>query len=101
MQLIAASGDSAGNGRVTVGVRNSDLFWHTFTIDAAGVDVAVPVGAVRQAAFDAAPGSYTFYCKIPGHAQAGMRGTLTVGSLQTDGNPSTCSGVAIPKPVAA
>jgi uncharacterized cupredoxin-like copper-binding protein len=65
-------------GELTVAVRNRDLFWHTFTIDAAGVDVAVPVGAVRQAAFDAAPGSYTFYCKIPGHAQAGMRGTLTV-----------------------
>ena len=70
---------AAGKGRVTVAVRNSDLFWHTFTIDAAGVDVAIPVGAVRQAAFDAAPGSYTFYCKIPGHAQAGMRGTLSVG----------------------
>jgi plastocyanin len=68
----------AGKGKVAIAIRNSDLFWHTFTIDAAGVDVAVPVGAVRQVTFDAAPGSYTFYCKIPGHARAGMRGTLTV-----------------------
>lgn len=24
------------------------------------------------------PGTYTFYCNIPGHEQAGMKGTLTV-----------------------
>ncbi len=24
------------------------------------------------------PGTYTFYCTIPGHEAAGMRGTLTV-----------------------
>jgi len=69
----------AGGGRVTVAVRNRDLFWHTFTIDALGVDIRAPVGGVRSASFEAEPGTYDFYCRIPGHASLGMRGRLTVG----------------------
>ena len=63
---------------MTVAVRNRDLFWHTFTIDTLGVDITAPVG-VRSASFEAEPGTYEFYCRIPGHATLGMRGTLTVG----------------------
>ena len=69
----------AGGGKVTVAVRNRDLFWHTFTIDTLGVDITAPVGGVRSASFEAEPGTYEFYCRIPGHATLGMRGTLTVG----------------------
>ena len=69
----------ASSGQVTVAVRNRDLFWHTFTIDALGVDIRAPVGGVRSASFEAEPGSYDFYCRIPGHAALGMRGKLTVG----------------------
>jgi uncharacterized cupredoxin-like copper-binding protein len=64
-------------GTVT-SVSNSDLFWHTFTVDALGVSVQAPVGGEREITFDAAPGVYAFYCAIPGHALIGMRGTLTV-----------------------
>jgi plastocyanin len=65
-------------GEVTVTVRNRDLFWHTFTIDRFNVDLRVPVGRLRSASFEARPGTYSFYCRIPSHAALGMRGTLTV-----------------------
>src|SRR5918999_746970 len=61
-----------------VQLRDPDLFWHTFTIDALGVEVRSPVGRLRTATFEARPGRYAFYCAIPGHASLGMRGTLTV-----------------------
>jgi plastocyanin len=69
---------SAPGGKVTIAVRNRDLFWHTFTVDALKVDLKVPVGRLRAATVDARPGTYRFYCRIPGHATLGMRGTLTV-----------------------
>jgi plastocyanin len=68
----------AAGGEVTVAVRNRDLFWHTFTIDALGVDVTAPVGRLRTVTFEARPGTYSYYCRIPGHATLGMRGRLTV-----------------------
>src|SRR5215207_9302601 len=68
----------ASSGEVRVAVRNRDLFWHTFTIDALGVDVTAPVGRLRSASFEARPGTYSYYCRIPGHATLGMRGTITV-----------------------
>ena len=67
------------SGKVTLAVRNRDLFWHTFTIDALKVDVRAPVGRLRSVTFEAKPGTYTYYCRIPGHATLGMRGTLRVG----------------------
>ena len=69
---------TAGAGQVTVAIRNRDLFWHTLTIDTLKVDLKVPVGRLRAASFEARPGTYEFYCRIPGHRSFGMRGTLTV-----------------------
>jgi uncharacterized cupredoxin-like copper-binding protein len=68
----------ARGGRVTVALRNRDLFWHTLTIDALKIDLRAPVGRLRSASFEARPGAYAFYCRIPGHTTLGMRGTLTV-----------------------
>lgn len=64
-------------GEVTIELTNRDLFWHTFTVDELGVDLAVPVNGGRQVTFDARPGTYRFYCRIPGH-ETRMAGTLTV-----------------------
>ena len=69
---------SAQGGSLSVAVSNHDLFWHTFTIDALHVNVDVPIGANRRATFNAPPGRYEFYCRVPGHRAAGMHGILTV-----------------------
>jgi plastocyanin len=74
--LTAPSGPS---DRVTVQLTNRDLFWHSFTIDQLAVNVDVPVGGARRVTFTVPPGSYQFYCRVPGHRQAGMVGTLRVG----------------------
>ncbi len=69
---------TVGTGPAAVFFTNTDLFWHTFTIDDLGVDLKVPVRGSRRASFEAKRGSYEFYCKIPGHIFAGMKGTLVV-----------------------
>jgi plastocyanin len=69
---------AADAGQVTVSLANHDLFWHTFTIDELNVDLQAPVRGERQVTFTAEPGTYPFYCAIPGHALLGMEGTLTI-----------------------
>jgi plastocyanin len=68
---------TAKGQRVSVFVTNQDRFWHTFSIEGVA-EVAVPVGGHRRVTFTASPGTYTYFCRIPGHRDAGMRGTLTV-----------------------
>lgn len=65
-------------GKVAVQVTNQDLFWHTFTSPGLGIDERFPVKAQRTITITAKPGVYRFYCAIPGHAQIGMKGTLTI-----------------------
>jgi plastocyanin len=54
---------------------------HDFVVDALGIDVDIPPGETTSATIpaDAAAGEYEFYCSLPGHAPAGMVGTLVVG----------------------
>jgi plastocyanin len=69
---------SSNAGQVTIALTNEDFWWHTFTVDELGVDLRVPMGAERSVTFNAEPGTYRFYCAIPGHETAGMHGTLTI-----------------------
>jgi plastocyanin len=69
---------TADAGQITLRMNNHDLFWHTFTIESLGVDLKVAVNGDESVTFNATPGTYDFYCTVPGHAQTGMRGTLVV-----------------------
>ena len=75
---FSATTITADHGTVTVDFTNNDLFWHTFTVPALGVDIRTPVKGHGQVSFNAAPGSYEFFCAIPGHKSIGMRGTLII-----------------------
>jgi plastocyanin len=69
---------TARPGPVAVQLTNRDLFWHTFTINGRGVDLKVPGGGTRQMTAALPAGVYQFYCRIPGHKQAGMHGTFVI-----------------------
>lgn len=73
---------TAKAGKVTVNFTNTSPVPHNVYIeDENGEDVAetetITEGSESTTA-DLKPGTYTFYCDVPGHRQAGMEGTLTV-----------------------
>ncbi len=60
-------------------LENQDTNAHSFDIDEFTVHTPLPAGATSLALFTpSTPGTYTFYCSIPGHREAGMVGTLVV-----------------------
>ena len=66
---------------LNVTVRNIDEVVHDMTIPALGVHAVVQPG--QSVTFGIRPtsaGTYPFLCTVAGHAQAGMRGVLTVTS---------------------
>jgi nitrite reductase (NO-forming) len=65
-------------GEVQLTVVNLDAFEHDFTIDELGVHLVMAANETVEGVFEAGPGTYTFYCSVPGHREAGMEGTLTV-----------------------
>ncbi len=68
----------ASEGEITLSITNLDAFDHDFTIDELGVKLVLGLNETVNTTFTATPGTYTFYCSIPGHREAGMEGTLTV-----------------------
>jgi plastocyanin len=65
----------------TVALRldNRDAQRHSFDVDELSVHVPMPAGTTAAALFrPTEPGTYTFYCQVPGHREAGMVGTLIV-----------------------
>jgi len=72
---------SSKAGTVTITFNNPSPLEHNVTI-AQGSTVlgATPTfsSATKTLTLNLKPGTYTFYCSVPGHRAAGMEGTLTV-----------------------
>lgn len=51
---------------------------HNFSIDELGISVDQAPGSTQETVINAPPGTYEYYCNVPGHKAAGMVGTLIV-----------------------
>jgi plastocyanin len=68
-------------GKVEVESPNKASIAHDIVIEGNGVNAKGPEvkdGGVSKVSADLKPGTYTFFCSVPGHRQAGMEGKLTV-----------------------
>lgn len=69
-------------GKVTIDFNNPQGLTHDVAIeDSQGEEVGktdLIAGEETSTTVDLKPGTYTFYCSVPGHREAGMEGTLTV-----------------------
>ncbi len=68
-------------GKVTIDLTNPSPIPHDVAIKGNGVEAKSKViqnGDKTSVTAKLKPGTYTFYCTVPGHEAAGMKGTLTV-----------------------
>jgi|SRR5436305_1988022 len=72
---------SAKAGIVTIDFKNPAALEHNVVIEQNGNELAgfepIAEGEESETA-ELKPGSYTYFCSVPGHREAGMEGTLTV-----------------------
>jgi plastocyanin len=74
---------TAKAGKVTINFSNASPVGHNLTIQQGtngSVIGATPTfqGGSKTLTVTLKPGTYTFFCSVPGHRMAGMQGTLTV-----------------------
>ena len=72
---------NATPGKVTISMPNQAPITHDISIKGNGVNVQGPrvgKGGTSKITVNLKPGTYTFYCSVPGHEAGGMKGTLTV-----------------------
>ena len=74
---------TAKAGTVHISFTNKSPLGHNLTLvksSGGGPLAATPTfsGATRTLTVKLTPGTYTYYCSVPGHRMAGMQGTLTV-----------------------
>jgi plastocyanin len=72
---------SATAGHVTITMTNPAEIEHNVALEGNGVSEQGPTigkGGASEVEADLKPGTYTYYCSVPGHREQGMEGTLTV-----------------------
>jgi len=72
---------SAKAGKVTIDMTNTSPIEHDVAVAQGSTVIGqTPVftGGSKSVTLNLEPGTYKFYCTVPGHRQAGMEGTLTV-----------------------
>jgi uncharacterized cupredoxin-like copper-binding protein len=73
---------TAKAGKVSIAFTNIAPLGHNMTVASSSGAVvgATPTfhGGSKALTLNLKPGSYKFYCSVPGHRMAGMEGTLTV-----------------------
>jgi plastocyanin len=73
---------SAKAGNVTIDFDNKQALQHDVKVeDSSGQELGgtdLVSSGTATATVSLQPGTYTFFCSVPGHREAGMEGTLTV-----------------------
>jgi plastocyanin len=73
---------TAKSGSVAIDFTNKAPLPHNVTVESSSGSTvgATPTfqGGSKTLTLDMKPGTYKFYCSVPGHRQAGMEGTLVV-----------------------
>jgi len=73
---------SAKAGKVSIDFTNMSSIAHNVSVESSGgtLEGATPTfdGGTKTLSLDLKPGTYKFFCSVPGHRMAGMEGTLTV-----------------------
>jgi plastocyanin len=72
---------TAKAGKVEIDSKNAASIPHDIAIEGNGVSSkgeVVQNGGTSKVSVTLKPGTYTFYCSVPGHREAGMEGKLTV-----------------------
>jgi plastocyanin len=68
-------------GEIRLVMENPSALEHNIAVRGDGLDEkgeVVGQGETSEVTVELEPGEYEFYCSVPGHEQAGMKGTLTV-----------------------
>lgn len=73
---------NANAGNITIAFVNESSTPHDVTVEGDGKELGATKeftkGSETLKLEDVKAGTYTFFCSVPGHEQAGMKGTLTV-----------------------